>query len=749
MTEYEIKCNQSWAWYSGYVTDYSPEQKKFFVRFPDDWKEPYWEDPSHVRPLPDPIDLNAWVPRRGEEAECQAKAEENEPYGWWGCIIQNVQNQVYSVKFDGWDEMHNEKLEKSLLRPKNAKKPISLRDIQRKSITVDPKLVDWVNSKPKDLEQIKKRPRLIHLGYDTKSKSLIIIATKRIIDQCEQLIKLHFEKQSNLMQHEAKTKHVEAELAKRKKIEENALKAQFRVHPFLTGHVLGRKRLNTLKKEIPDLINVTVEDGLCTISAGTQYALDSALDQLYVVAHKILIPQEEMRYVIGKKGENIQHLRKSVDVSRIVTYQNWPQEFDKMKQRLLEREHKIKSKQQQQQQKNIKQQQTPRNRNKQQQEQEEEDIDESNELDDNLFAPEIQNVQCDDLFDEKEGDIIDLCSNQVSEEYKDALIIIGRKSKVELCTSMIELTLNYLTKLTESRYKIEKLREDLSLLRGYPPPPSQNIQSNYNNNNNNVEDFKEEIPSTQAQTQAQTSKNKNIKDKDNNNNNNNNNNRNKEKDNKKTISHSNQTQVQTQTQSLDKNKSQVHNKNINNKKNETAMEIKESKSKRKRNRKAKQLHQQETEEENIHGEEITGGNEEQEQEQEEDIQHINTQGQNIEEEEDEEEEEEEEEEEPQQEQVEIEVEVDEIEEEEEEDVNDNQDEEEEQVVEHHVTEELEEKEVEDNNKNETMGNDNEENNVQHESEDHEENNSPGEQASKHKKRRRKNKKNQGVNNNQE
>jgi len=69
-----------------------------------------------------------------------------------------------------------------------------------------------------------------------------------------------------------------------------------------------------------------------------------------------------MRYVIGKKGENIQHLRKSVEVSRIVTYQNWPQEFDKLKNRLLDREHKIKSKQQ----RNIKQ-QTPRNRNNRQQ----------------------------------------------------------------------------------------------------------------------------------------------------------------------------------------------------------------------------------------------------------------------------------------------------------------------------------------------------------------------------------------------
>jgi len=110
---------------------------------------------------------------------------------------------------------------------------------------------------------------------------------------------------------------------------------------------------------------------------------------------------------------------------------------------------------------------------------------------------------------------------------------------------MIELTLNYLTKLTESRNKIDKLREDLSLLRGYPP--TKNNQSNHNNNNNNnnnnVEDFKEEISPSHSHLHSQehvsqTSKNKNINHKDKENN------KNKEKENKKTILNSSPPQTQ-------------------------------------------------------------------------------------------------------------------------------------------------------------------------------------------------------------
>eukprot|EP01084_Bolivina_argentea_P045077 82976_1 len=87
MTEYEVKCPETWAWYTGYVHDYNKSQNKLYIKYPNDWKEGEWLDVSSVRYKYDIHLVNGtlWRPTFNEEVECKARAEEREPYGWWPC----------------------------------------------------------------------------------------------------------------------------------------------------------------------------------------------------------------------------------------------------------------------------------------------------------------------------------------------------------------------------------------------------------------------------------------------------------------------------------------------------------------------------------------------------------------------------------------------------------------------------------------------------------------------------------------
>merc|ERR1712019_84524 len=74
---------------------------------------------------------------------------------------------------------------------------------------------------------------------------------------------------------------------------------------------------------------------------------------------------------------------------------------------------------------------------------------------------------------DEETDIIDLSAgyDQIDEYYKDALVIIGRKSRVELCVFMIEMTLNHFRNITRTRNNVRKLRRKINEIKGNQGPP--------------------------------------------------------------------------------------------------------------------------------------------------------------------------------------------------------------------------------------------------------------------------------------
>merc|ERR1712228_583578 len=104
---------------------------------------------------------------------------------------------------------------------------------------------------------------------------------------------------------------------------------------------------------------------------------------------------------------------------------------------------------------------------------------------DDGIPDEIKNATLDNIF--SDDDIVDLSLgfDQSSEQYddvpiqdsadqqqqkNDALVIIGRKSRVQLCIFMIEMTLNHFRTITKTRNNVRALRKKINEIKGNPMP---------------------------------------------------------------------------------------------------------------------------------------------------------------------------------------------------------------------------------------------------------------------------------------
>merc|ERR1719295_101906 len=136
-TRYEVKCDETFAYYEGYVFDYDEKEAKLLVAYP--WKADQAVPVSYVRPLAPAVEAS-WKPRQGDHVECQAKAEESEPYGWWDCSIKTVRDNLYLITYEGWDN-HHEVLQHNMLRPYNEQEPFEDDGIVRKTVDLSPERI--------------------------------------------------------------------------------------------------------------------------------------------------------------------------------------------------------------------------------------------------------------------------------------------------------------------------------------------------------------------------------------------------------------------------------------------------------------------------------------------------------------------------------------------------------------------------------------------------------------------------------
>ena len=118
-TRYEAKCSDTFAYYEGYVFDFDETERKLLVAY--SWKRDEAVSPNNVRPLPSATNPN-WTPKEGDRVECQAKAREDEPHGWWRCVVKAVlgsSGNLYQVTYEHWDELGDVVLPLGMLRPCN------------------------------------------------------------------------------------------------------------------------------------------------------------------------------------------------------------------------------------------------------------------------------------------------------------------------------------------------------------------------------------------------------------------------------------------------------------------------------------------------------------------------------------------------------------------------------------------------------------------------------------------------------
>ena len=124
------------------------------------------------------------------------------------CLLQDD----YWVSFDGWGPQHNELLRKEFLRPKNKKRELRT-NMHRETVEVPRELIAWVQSKPDEIVSLRKsQPNLIHMRFDPRNNSWVLIGPEKVLKITKSLIRLHFDKRKLLMKSESKAREMEARL---------------------------------------------------------------------------------------------------------------------------------------------------------------------------------------------------------------------------------------------------------------------------------------------------------------------------------------------------------------------------------------------------------------------------------------------------------------------------------------------------------------------------------------------------------
>jgi len=280
----------------------------------------------------------------------------------------------------------------------------------------------------------------------------MLIGNKRVCVTMKDIIYCFFEKQKALIKLEKRTKEMEQRSRLKKEQEAKSEKWTFKVHPLLSGYLRGARGTNIAKvrRLNPNILSIKPQNGSCYISAKDKLSLNEAIDQLHIVCKKIIIPKKEMGQIIGAKGTQIQDIKAKSEVIKIISWKKWIDKKDGEFAKLMLIQTRV------------------RNRYGN-------EYDEEGTAMDDSIPDAIKESTVDNIFDE-ESDIIDLSVgyDQIDEYYEDAqpsikddaLVIIGRKSRVELCIFMIEMTLNHFRSISKTRNSMFSLRNQINELKG-------------------------------------------------------------------------------------------------------------------------------------------------------------------------------------------------------------------------------------------------------------------------------------------
>merc|ERR1712228_105369 len=347
-TRYEVKCDETFAFYEGYVYHYDDKEEKVKVAYP--WRSDQCVPVNYVRPLAPPIAPH-WKPKQGDHVECQAKAEESEPYGWWDCSIKTVRDNLYLITYEGWDN-HHEVLQHNMLRPYNDQEAFSEHGVVRHYMSLSQDKINEFESSMAikgdngaknalfmdqdndfsaaqttnlQLKRIALQIGLIHLNYCPTEKKLILIGQRQQVEDAKMLIDFVWSLKVQYSVKEDQVKKDEEKLQKEYDALSECVECKFRFDVFLTKYVIGSKGANVLNaKKIEGVKHINVRNisdtqSECLILATDQNAAEEARQILEMCQDFELIPRDVRKELIGKDGENIKLLEQRTKVIKICT----------------------------------------------------------------------------------------------------------------------------------------------------------------------------------------------------------------------------------------------------------------------------------------------------------------------------------------------------------------------------------------------------------------------------------------------
>jgi len=353
-TRYEVKCDETFAYYEGYVFDFDQKENKLKVAY--GWKPDQLVPVNYVRPLAPPIPPN-WKPVQGDHVECQAKAEESEPYGWWDCSIKTVRDSLYLITYEGWDN-HHEVLQHNMLRPYNDQEPFEEDGVVRATMDMDQAKIDSFiasadmrsdsqqtsftdpngfgddsSSSPtmfSFLKRIAAQTRLIHLNYSPEEAKLVLIGTRGQVRDAKMLVTFLWRLQDN---NKSKENHIK-DLEQRHKQQYDELRnctvMKFEFPISLTRYVIGQGGSNIQKaKDIKSVKHINVRAsmddpavGECIILANDHDGAVHAREILEMAQDFEIIPKRVKKDLIGKDGSNVKELEQRAQVIKICTLEH-------------------------------------------------------------------------------------------------------------------------------------------------------------------------------------------------------------------------------------------------------------------------------------------------------------------------------------------------------------------------------------------------------------------------------------------
>eukprot|EP00494_Astrolonche_serrata_P029681 UN29948 len=214
---FEVRCRETFAYYPCNIVDYDHSNNKLIVKYDKDWKPRQTVDPCDVRHRPEKFNFDDWHPEEKQPVEAKARSEENEPFSWWPCTIRCIKNDFYLINFDGWNDQYNEILMKDMLRPYNTSKNLEKAAITKSTYKTylknNPRLSEWVESRPAELMQIHESIlELYHM--EISKKEITLLGSKKAIKRAKTLLDLILSQQKELLVLEKELRESETELTK-------------------------------------------------------------------------------------------------------------------------------------------------------------------------------------------------------------------------------------------------------------------------------------------------------------------------------------------------------------------------------------------------------------------------------------------------------------------------------------------------------------------------------------------------------